>query len=56
MSDAEDGVSSEAPYNWRLQGDRRRDERRRAAERRGDLRWDPRRRERRSGKDRRRVD
>lgn len=54
MKDGEERGSTEAPYNWRFQGDRRHDERRRGAERRGDLRWDPRRKERRSGKDRRR--
>lgn len=49
----EEGEPTEAPYDWRVQGDRRRTERRRGAERRGDLRWDPRRKERRTGNDRR---
>lgn len=36
-------------------GDRRRGERRKPDDRRGVLRWDPRRKERRSGKDRRKA-
>jgi hypothetical protein len=42
-------------YDFRKHGDRRRGERRRPDDRRGLLRWDPAKRERRSGKDRRRA-
>jgi len=43
-------------YDFRVHGDRRKADRRRDLERRGVLRWDPARRERRSGRDRRQVD
>jgi hypothetical protein len=56
MKETEGREPTDVPYNWRIEGDRRYEERRRSSERRGDLRWDPRRKERRSGKDRRRLD
>ncbi len=40
-------------YDFHKQGERRQGERRRHGDRRGDLRWDPVKKERRSGKDRR---
>jgi hypothetical protein len=40
-------------YDFRIHGDRRRADRRRQDERRGVLRWDPLKKERRLGKDRR---
>lgn len=43
-------------YDYRIQGDRRRGERRKKDERRGVLRWDPLKKERRTGKDRRKPD
>jgi len=42
-------------YDFRVHGDRRKADRRRDFERRGVLRWDPARRERRSGRDRRQT-
>jgi len=42
-------------YDFRVHGDRRKADRRRDLERRGVLRWDPARRERRSGRDRRQT-
>ena len=43
-----------ATYDWRKRGDRRKNSRRVPQNRRGVLRWDPGKKERRSGKDRRR--
>ena len=40
-------------YDFRIHGDRRKSDRRRQDERRGVLRWDPLRKERRLGRDRR---
>jgi len=40
-------------YDFRIHGDRRQADRRRHDERRGVLRWDPQKKERRLGKDRR---
>lgn len=42
-------------YDVRVQGERRAGERRKSSGRRGDLRWDPKRKERRTGTDRRKV-
>jgi len=42
-----------ATYDWRKRGDRRKNNRRAPQDRRGALRWDPGKRGRRSGKDRR---
>jgi hypothetical protein len=53
-----DGVAvphDDGVYDFRVHGERRKAERRRDRDRRGVLRWDPLRRERRSGRDRRQA-